>query len=421
MALRPEIALQTQSIKLPDFAGAYESVLNNRARRENLDQNRQLHNAQMQEYQRKTAAAQAQAERDSVTRAKLAGGATAKDIMGDDPELAMKLGEAEQKQAQAEIEAKLKNLEIMGKNAERGAGIASSIFDNASLIARLDEIEADPELSKAVPQQIRQKLRAEGYTPENRQLIRKFRNSVLTEKDRIDDERADAQLALSKQAEERQQKELLMKQKREPLELLDLENRVKTGTPDPVTLLTPQQKATLGLQRDQFGETQRHNKVAEGLQAQGVNIQKQKLEMDKIEKEALAKGMSQESAKVYAIAETGIPELEQLRDAIKASPRKAIAGILTGGDTKLSRLAENAADKVGRLRSGGAVNPSEEQRFISQIARKMDLIDGDGKSAVEAINNYITEFKTVKTKMLPGGKTVGTTGSRPPLSSFEKK
>ncbi len=150
--------------------------------------------------------------------------------------------------------------------------------------------------------------------------------------------------------------------------------------------------ALLGLQKDQFGETKRHNKQTEG-------VAYSRLALDKAEKELVAKGMSQESAKVYAVADTMIPELEQLRDAIQKDPRGAISGIIAGTNTHLARLAENAADKVGRLRSGGAVNPAEESRFMGQIARKMDVLKGDPGPAIEAINGLIKEASTVRSNL----------------------
>lgn len=192
------------------------------------------------------------------------------------------------------------------------------------------------------------------------------------------------------------------KAKTGPLEVSKLENDVASGKVDPVTGLTRAQKADddramelVGLQKDQLKETKRHHQTTE-WQAD------EKLKIDKIEKAAIGKGMSQESAKVYAIAETMVPELEKLRDAIQQNPRMAIGGIITGTNPHLVRLAENAADKVGRLRSGGAVNPKEETRFMGQIARKMDLASGDPGPAIEAINGLIEEAKTVKARMTPG-------------------
>lgn len=201
--------------------------------------------------------------------------------------------------------------------------------------------------------------------------------------------------------------DLTQKQKEDPLKLKKLENEVATGTPDPVTNLTPEQtaqdkraRAMLDLDKEQFGETKRHNRNTE-------RMAEQRIALDKIEKAAVAKGMNQESAKVYAIAETIVPELEQLRDEIQKNPKLAIGGIISGLDPTLVRLAENAADKVGRLRSGGAVNPNEEKRFMGQIARQIDVFTGDPGPAIAAINGLIIEAQTVKSKMNPGGNATG--------------
>jgi uncharacterized protein (UPF0297 family) len=107
MALRPEIALQTQGIKLPDFAGAYESVLNNRARRENLDQNRQLHQAQMKNIQAKEEQRRMDNERQANVDAALkAGDMNAVGVYN--PKLKMEIDEAERKAQADQIELAMK-------------------------------------------------------------------------------------------------------------------------------------------------------------------------------------------------------------------------------------------------------------------------------------------------------------------------
>jgi hypothetical protein len=139
------------------------------------------------------------------------------------------------------------------------------------------------------------------------------------------------------------------------------------------------------------------------------SVEAQRVRMGQASATAAAdKPLSADAAKVKAIAETMVPEARQLQAAIRAGGRSAILGILTGTDVKLSRLADQVADKVGRMRSGGAVNKPEEQRFMGQIARYADLAAGT-TAAEEAIEAYINEANQVV-----GGMTRG--GGRPPAA-----
>ena len=127
-----------------------------------------------------------------------------------------------------------------------------------------------------------------------------------------------------------------------------------------------------------------------------------------------AKPMSAEASKVSSIAETLVPEARQLQEAIRTGGREAILGILTGTDTNLARLADNVADKVGRLRSGGAVNPSEEERFKGQLARWGDIRTGDTKAAIDAIDRLIGEAETVRGGMQRGQQGTAAPPAKPP-------
>ena len=290
--------------------------------------------------------------------------------------------QAQQRAAEASAATTRKtNRETESKEYEDFTNLLGTIKDEASFHTGLSAALArgyDPQMVRMVFEQ--------GYKPE---IIEQLKTSAMNEA---------AKKKLEYDLEEAEQKRIMR-----PLEADNLRNQVKTGTPDPVTNLTAEQtkqderaRAMMDLQNQQFGETKRHNQNTEAMASQ-------RLALDKIEKAAVAKGMSQESAKVYAIAETMVPELEQLRDAIQKDPKLAIGGILSGMDPALVRLAENAADKVGRLRSGGAVNPAEEARFMGQIARKMDVFTGDPGPAIAAINGLIKEAQTVKSKMGASG------------------
>lgn len=107
------------------------------------------------------------------------------------------------------------------------------------------------------------------------------------------------------------------------------------------------------------------------------------------------KPLSGEASKVLAIARTMQPELVALRDALQEGGRAAILGIKTRANMQLTRLAESVADKVGRLRSGGAINKDEEARFMRQIVSFADLADPSGSGAVEALNRLHVEAGAV--------------------------
>jgi hypothetical protein len=117
-----------------------------------------------------------------------------------------------------------------------------------------------------------------------------------------------------------------------------------------------------------------------------------------------AKPMSAEASKVSAIAESMIPEARLLQEAIRKGGRKALLAIMTKSDPTLSRLADSVADKLGRLRSGGAVNAGEEARFMAQLARWADLLSSneDMSAPIDAIERIIGEANTVSGRMRPG-------------------
>lgn len=113
------------------------------------------------------------------------------------------------------------------------------------------------------------------------------------------------------------------------------------------------------------------------------------------------KPMSGEAAKVYSVAETVIKDFQDLRGIIAEWPRLSAAGMLTGLSPTLSRLRDNASDKIGRLRSGGAITETEEKRFLNQIARIMDVVTGDPASALNSLDSMMREAQIVLNKLRP--------------------
>lgn len=134
------------------------------------------------------------------------------------------------------------------------------------------------------------------------------------------------------------------------------------------------------------------------------------------------KAMSGDGAKVFSIASSIQPGLAQLREAFTKDYNGTLRGILLGTNPDLAKLASNVADQVGRLRSGGAVNPSEEKRFKDQIASRSDLLFGNADATLAALDRYIAEAKKVADGLKPSEakKTPGATTPAPSGTSKVK-
>lgn len=126
---------------------------------------------------------------------------------------------------------------------------------------------------------------------------------------------------------------------------------------------------------------------------------------DWVNKTGANKPLSGDAAKVLSISTSLPSDVNQLKAAITANPRAAILGMLTGTDTNLARLLDGVADKVGRLRSGGAINTDEAASFKSQIARWTDLPGGDPKPIIEALDRLIGEANSITQSVNPSGQT----------------
>lgn len=117
------------------------------------------------------------------------------------------------------------------------------------------------------------------------------------------------------------------------------------------------------------------------------------------------KPLSGDASKLLAITSTMVPEIRQLQQKFKENYRGTVAKILSGTDPELSRLVSQVADKVGRIRSGGAVNTEEEKRFKSQIVKGADLIFGSADKTNKSLEGLILEANTVSDGLLSGSAT----------------
>jgi hypothetical protein len=133
---------------------------------------------------------------------------------------------------------------------------------------------------------------------------------------------------------------------------------------------------------------------------------------------AAVKPLSGDAAKVLTIATTMIPEIEQLKAAFQNDYRGSVSGILTGTNRELSKLVDQVADKVGRLRSGGAINKDEEARFMRQISSVMDLAFGNSADAISALDGLITEANMVADSMNPSGNSGNNYGTQPTTTTL---
>lgn len=77
------------------------------------------------------------------------------------------------------------------------------------------------------------------------------------------------------------------------------------------------------------------------------------------------KDMSASDAKTWAIINTGILELRELREFAK---NDKYLGITIDWNPYLEKVRDNVADKIGRIRSGGAIQTVEMEGFVKQFA-----------------------------------------------------
>jgi hypothetical protein len=157
------------------------------------------------------------------------------------------------------------------------------------------------------------------------------------------------------------------------------------------------QRATTANQEGQLGVAQGHLSVAQADEAR------------KAAEAKLGKPLSGEAAKVNAIATTMLPELRALRQAYVDQGVAASRGISRGNNRELVDLVASISDKIGRLRSGGAIGEVEADRFMSQIHHWTNSLPFSGPQAsIKGIDRFLEEAKLVQEGVDPTGKHGGT-------------
>lgn len=175
-----------------------------------------------------------------------------------------------------------------------------------------------------------------------------------------------------------------------------------------------QQRGQQEFSRTQAQEGRQHDVRMEGIRSGNARTLEQERRAAARAEEG-NKPLSGEAAKVLAVATTLGPEVEQLKAAFAKDYQRSVRGIVTGTDRRLTRLVDQVADKVGRLRSGGAINKDEENRFKRQIASLPDLAFGDSQIAIDALDGILAEANQVAASVRPGvgGRTANVQAGQP--------
>lgn len=180
-----------------------------------------------------------------------------------------------------------------------------------------------------------------------------------------------------------------------PIEKIDGFGR---GTKVSPVLKTGPDSATFATKKDK--ETDKDLSVAEAKSLGvpfGTTVEDaKKLKKVPTDKVVDDKPLSGEASKLKSITESIQPEIDQLIAAFEKDYRGALVGITTGKDRALSRLLDQVADKVGRLRSGGGINKDEEARFKRQVASFMDIPFGKSEDAIKSLRSLKDEAKIVR-------------------------
>ena len=256
MALNPLLSLQTQAVQMPDFAGAYERYLNNKAQREMMAQRSGLYNAQMEEMTRKRKAQAFRAARTPEERMQIDPMAASK-LQAEEAKAVTESAEAQYKQAQAR---KLEMDTALGKLNQLGQTLGAA-KDEATLLAGIGSLMQGGVVTREQVAPYLVKLSQGGFEavrPELEQLSQQ----TLTVKEKLELARQAEELKL-KQAEDARAAQL------QPSKVAISENQAVTTAPDEQGL-TPEQRSKV-----QQAEADRKFRASENAKDRAVTVQGQ--------------------------------------------------------------------------------------------------------------------------------------------------
>lgn len=112
------------------------------------------------------------------------------------------------------------------------------------------------------------------------------------------------------------------------------------------------------------------------------------------------KPLSGDAAKLKGIVTSALTRAAELRAKVKQyGARGVVERFTTGSDPDLVNIIQDMGDLKGRLRSGGAVNPDENTRFISPFSAKSKFVFADDAAMLRAIDRMEQEARTVSDGM----------------------
>lgn len=121
------------------------------------------------------------------------------------------------------------------------------------------------------------------------------------------------------------------------------------------------------------------------------------------------KPLSGDAAKLSGVVSTLRSQAAKLRKIVEEQGIRTVVAKYKAGDPNVVNIVDDVADAKGRLRSGGAVNKDEEERFKKPFAGVGNLIFNDNEAALAAIDAALNEATTVEKGMTKG--TAGQSGS----------
>lgn len=133
-----------------------------------------------------------------------------------------------------------------------------------------------------------------------------------------------------------------------------------------------------------------------------LDLQKERLLVEKTDRADKAekkkgeadKPLSAEAAKTLEIADGGLRNVDSLLKKVNSGSSFILPQVF---DRELAFIKKDLSDRVGRLRSGGAMSKDEESNFLELLPGAFD----SKKVKLEKLRNLQTMFDGIKTRMSP--------------------